>query len=112
MQGEYGKIIGDRIIQDGPQDGKHKNGQLESYPILIIYPFIALREILSFTFLLCLRVPVPPCEIKIRPVPAPCEKTRRARANQKQGFTRSHQATELDEERLATDSRIDADCIE
>ena len=48
MQGEYGKIIGGRIIQDGSQDGKDKNGQLESYPIFIIYAFVSLREVLSF----------------------------------------------------------------
>ena len=47
VQGEYGKIIGGRIIQDGSQDGKHKNGQLESYPILIIYPFVSLHAVLS-----------------------------------------------------------------
>ena len=47
MQGEYGKIISGRIIQDGSQDGKHKNEQLESYPIFIIYPFVSLREVLS-----------------------------------------------------------------
>ena len=35
VQGESGKIIGGRIIQDEPQDGKQKNGQLES--CLIFY---------------------------------------------------------------------------
>ena len=38
MQGEYGKIIGGRIIQDGSEDGKDNNGQLESYPIFSNIP--------------------------------------------------------------------------
>ena len=29
------------------QDGKDKNGQLESCPIFIIYPFVSLRAVLS-----------------------------------------------------------------
>lgn len=61
------------------------------------YPFVALREILSFD--------VPRSMFNVPYVP-PCEKTRRARANQKQGITRRHSDTELDEDRLSTDSRV------